>query len=94
MNFLKVSFQDSNHLGQTTNNVAINLVGEIKFLDPEKEFKEVLEHLPQSKNKNGTITYQCPYCNGFYTFKGIYEHIDAKNEWKRKCTVPKRKLKK
>jgi hypothetical protein len=74
--------------------VAIHLVKEPNVLDPDKEFKEVLEQLPQSKNKNGTITYQCPYCNGFYTFKGIYEHIDAKNEWKRKCSVPKRKHKK
>jgi hypothetical protein len=71
-------------------NVAIHVAMEPQLIDPEKDFKSILKELPQSKNKNNTKTYQCPYCNGFYTEKGIYEHIDAKNEWKRKCSSPKR----
>jgi hypothetical protein len=50
----------------------------------DKNFTEKLQEL-NTRTKRGKICYQCPYCLKFYAENGMYGHIDATNDWKRKC---------
>jgi hypothetical protein len=50
----------------------------------ELSFMEKLQEL-NTKTKRGKTIYQCPFCLKFYGQNGMYSHIDAENEWKRRC---------
>jgi hypothetical protein len=53
-------------------------------LSRNKKFKEKLQEL-NTKKKRGVTCYQCPYCLKYYAENGMYGHIDANKDWKRKC---------
>jgi hypothetical protein len=53
-------------------------------LSRNKKFIEKLQEL-NTKKKRGVTCYQCPYCQKYYAENGMYGHIDANNDWKRKC---------
>jgi hypothetical protein len=60
-------------------------------LTRNKKFIEKLQEL-NTKKKRGVTCYQCPYCLKYYAQNGMYGHIDANNEWKRKCKELKGKV--